>query len=225
MSSILDSVKTALSANRISTYEQAKGVTKAGLTLPLSLERALELYAWNAQVSAAFLHPLHICEVVVRNGVANVIEAVYGPTWPWSPAFVRSLPHPSGGYSMRHDLLSAGSDETTVGKVIPELKFAFWQRMFTSRNDPRLWAPYLHQHFPHFPAGMDPAACRAWMFNALDKVRALRNRIAHHEPIFARNLVDDFDVVSTLIARRCPDTAEWMKAHQQVAVLLAKPPI
>ena len=85
MSSTLDSVKTALSANRISTYEQVKGITKAGLAPPLSLERALELYAWNAQVSAAFLHPLHICEVVVRNGVSNVIEAVYGPTWPWCP--------------------------------------------------------------------------------------------------------------------------------------------
>lgn len=225
MSSTLDSVKTALSVNRISTYEQVKGITKAGLAPPLSLERALELYAWNAQVSAAFLHPLHICEVVVRNGVSNVIEAVYGPTWPWSAAFVRSLPNPSGGYSMRNDLLSARCNEKTVGKVIPELKFAFWQRMFTSRNDLRLWVPYLHQYFPYFPVGMDAAACRSWMFNALDKVRALRNRIAHHEPIFARNLVDDFDVVSTLIARRCPDTAAWMNTHQQVTALLANSPI
>lgn len=88
MSSTKDSIKTALSANRISTYEQAKGVTKAGLVRPLSLDKALELYAWNAQVSAAFLHPLHICEVVVRNGVANAIEAVYGPNWPWSAAFI-----------------------------------------------------------------------------------------------------------------------------------------
>lgn len=225
MSSTKDSVKIALSENRVSTYEQVKGVTKAGLTPPLSLERALELYAWNAQVSAAFLHPLHICEVVVRNGVANAIEVVYGQAWPWSAAFVRSLPNPPRGYSMRRDLLSARSGQTTVGKVIPELKFVFWQRMFTSRNDPRLWGPYLRQHFPHFPAAMDPAACRTWMFDALDSVRALRNRIAHHEPIFARNLVDDFDVVSTLIARRCPDTAGWMKEHQQVSVLLDKPPI
>lgn len=225
MSSTKDSVKTALSANRISTYEQAKGVTKAGLALPLPLDKALELYAWNAQVSAAFLHPLHICEVVVRNGVANTIEAVYGPTWPWSAAFIRSLPNPTGGYSMRRDLLSARNGQTTAGKVIPELKFAFWQRMFTGRNDLRLWVPLLRQHFPHFPAAMDPAACRSWMFNALDSVRALRNRIAHHEPIFARNLVDDFDVVSALIARRCPPTAGWMKEHQQVSLLLAKPPI
>jgi len=225
MSSTKDSVKIALSANRISTYEQAKGVTKAGLVLPLSLDKALELYAWNAQVSAAFLHPLHICEVVVRNGVANTIEAVYGPNWPWSAAFIRSLPNPASGYSMRRDLISGRNGETTVGKVIPELKFAFWQRMFTGRNDLRLWTPLLRQCFPHFPTSMDTAACRTWMFNALDSVRALRNRIAHHEPIFARNLIDDFDVVSALITRRCPDTAVWMKEHQQVSALLAKPPI
>jgi len=33
--------------------------------------RALALYAWNAEVSAALLAPLHICEVVMRNAAAE----------------------------------------------------------------------------------------------------------------------------------------------------------
>lgn len=225
MPSIQDAVKDALSANRMGTYEQAKGVTRAGLTRPLPLDKALELYAWNAQISAAFMHPLHICEVVVRNGVSNAIEAVYGSHWPWSSGFVRSLPNSAGGYSMPKDLLSARNRQTTTGKVIPELKFAFWQSMFTSRNDSRLWIPHLSQCFPHFPAEKSIGDCRSWLFNSLESIRGLRNRIAHHEPIFARNLAKDFDVISEVIACRCPQTAQWMKAHQQVSPLLGKPPI
>jgi len=223
--SILDSVKDALSANRVGTYEQAKGLTKPGLVVPLSLDKALELYAWNAQVSAAFMHPLHICEVVVRNGVANAIEVVYGANWPWSAAFIRSLPNPTVGYNPRRDLLSARNGQTTAGKVIPELKFVFWQRMFTSRHDSRLWMPLMGTIFPNFPAATPIPGNRLWMFNALDGIRLLRNRIAHHEPIFARNLGDDFNVVCQLIERRCPNTATWMKAHQHVTNLLSAPPV
>lgn len=43
---------------------------------------ALALYAWNAQVSAALMAPLHLCEVVVRNAAADAIAAVYGVNWP-----------------------------------------------------------------------------------------------------------------------------------------------
>ena len=69
-------IKAALSPARMATYE---GATQAADVLP----GALALYAWNAQVSAAMMAPLHICEVAVRNAVAEAIEAVYGPNWPW----------------------------------------------------------------------------------------------------------------------------------------------
>ena len=225
MSSTIDaSVKAALSPNRIGTYEQAKGLTLPGLVRPLPLSKALELYAWNAQISAAFMHPLHICEVVIRNGVANVLETVYGPRWPWSVGFLKSLPNPSSGYNMRHDLASACAGHATAGKVIPELKFAFWQRMFTSRHDTRLWTPFLAANFPHLPVGKTVQQQRLWLYSSLEHIRFLRNRIAHHEPIFARNLVDDFATVHDLIRARCQFTAHWMNQHQQVTPLLGQIP-
>jgi len=67
--------------------------------------RALELYRWNAELSAAFMVPMHICEVVLRNAIAGAIEEVYGPRW-YDPgtAFERSLPKPNSGYSPYRDL-------------------------------------------------------------------------------------------------------------------------
>ena len=55
--------------------------------------KALALYDWNARVSAAFLHPLHIFEVMLRNGVAAAIEADHGPDWHVAPRFLGSLPN------------------------------------------------------------------------------------------------------------------------------------
>ena len=78
-------VKAALSAARIATYEKAAGIIDpaTGVVDPNST-KALELYAWNALVSGALLMPLHVCEVVIRNAVAEALEAKYGAMWPWS---------------------------------------------------------------------------------------------------------------------------------------------
>ena len=53
----LNQIFQTLSFERMQTYEN-KTKTR---------EQAVELYLWNAQISGAFLFPLHICEVTIRN--------------------------------------------------------------------------------------------------------------------------------------------------------------
>ena len=72
---------------------------------------------------------------------------------------------------------------------------------------------------------MSVGHARALIYKELEQLRKLRNRIAHHEPIFRRNLADDFQKVNDLIAFRCPFTAAWMRQNQQAqALIAAKPP-
>jgi hypothetical protein len=213
-------VKDALSAARVGTYEAATTGTP-------QLTCALALYAWNAQVSAAMLAPLHLCEVVIRNAVSDAITTVYGPQWPWSPGFIQSLPNPprGSGYNPRQDLIATSAGKTSTGKVIPELKFVFWQTMFTSRFDSRLWAPHLRAVMPNLDQAKTVGQLRGLIYAELEQLRKLRNRIAHHEPIFKRNLSDDFQKIHDLIAFRCPITAAWMIQNQQAQPLIAtKPP-
>jgi len=47
----------------------------------------------------------------------------------------RSLPNPTRSFSPKKDLINACLNQRTTGKVIPELKFAFWQNIFTNRHD------------------------------------------------------------------------------------------
>jgi len=214
---IIQAVRAAISPARMGTFETA--VPIVGGADP----RALALYAWNARISAALLAPLHICEIVVRNAVSDAIEHVYGPRWPWQIGFEQSLPSPRSGYNPQRDLQNARSHAPTTGKAIPELKFVFWQKMFTSRHDQRLWEPYLRQVMPHLDPAKPVSILREDIYNELEQIRFLRNRIAHHEPIFARNLNDDLQKIVALIASRSQETADWMMQNQQASAILQEP--
>ena len=215
---IIDAVTIVISSPRISTYENATGGKK-----PDSLE-ALDLYAWNADVSGALLIPLHICEVAIRNAVAEAIEQVYGNQWAWSSGFERSLPNPTRGFNPKKDLINARLNQRTIGKVIPELKFAFWQSIFTSRHDQRFWNPYLASLFPNMDTILSIEDRRKLIYSELEQIRRLRNRIAHHEPIFTRNLADDYQKILSLVGYRCAVTAKWLDDHQRATEIISKKP-
>ncbi len=215
----LASIKAALSAGRISTFETATHTTQP------SDPAAVALYAWNAQIAAYLLMPLHICEVVVRNAASEAIAAIHGANWPWNPGFHASLPLRLNGtrYSPRIDLQNVSHTHTTPGKVIPELKFAFWEHMFTARHDTKIWKSQILRVFPNHDAGKAWYDVRNRVNADLQVIRRLRNRIAHHEPIFGRNLHAEFEMIRGLVDLRSPIVSSWMMGNQIASVCLAKP--
>jgi len=225
MSSIKNQIialKSALSAARINTYEIAAGTTG---NEDLS---GLNLYLWNAQISGEFLTPLHICEVVIRNAVADAIEQQYGNQWPWSKTFQTSLPSPPSlkVYNPQKNLCDVSKKQVTVGKVIPELNFVFWQKMFTKRHDVRLWDKYLLNVMPGCDKAQSIKNLRQSIFQDIDTVRELRNRIAHHEPIFKRDLANDYNTIIRLITYRSQETADWifLNHYGKIQEILNKKP-
>lgn len=209
-------IKNSLSAARISTYE----------AVTTDLNEALKLYQWNADISGTFLPSLHICEVTIRNAVSCVLEKVYGNLWAWEETFKLSLPNPKRGrgYNARKDLANACRDAESIGQVIPELKFVFWQKMFTSRHDERLWNVFLEETFPNLDKSKTIQERREIIYKDLDQIRTLRNRIAHHEPIFKRSLTDDYRKIKSLVEFRCVATSSWLATSQKVLPLIALKP-
>lgn len=206
-------IRATLSAPRSATYIAAAGGDPA---------LAVELYGWNARVSAAFMLPAHFAEIATRNAAAEVLERLYGPLWPWNQTFEASLPN-TGRYNQRRDLVSTRASNPTTGKVIAELKFVFWQKLFTGRNDTRLWVPHIASAFSYAPA-MPAASLRDRIYQDLDVLRHLRNRLAHHEPIFTRNLLDDLTRTVDLIELRSRSTAQWVRAMEDVTSIVAERP-
>lgn len=205
----------ALAAPRMSTYLRATGGDP---------EAAITLYGWNARLSAALMVPAHFAEITVRNAVDETLTLVYGPHWPWNPTFERSLPDGrTRSYSQRNDLVTTRARQTSTGKVIAELKFVFWEKMFTARYDARLWTPHITEQFPAAPP-QNPAGLRNTIRQNLGTIRALRNRIAHHEPIFTRDIAAELAAMESLIGYRSPQTALLEHHLQDAARLLDDTP-
>jgi hypothetical protein len=126
------------------------------------------------------------------------------------------------GYSVRADIIAWNR---TTGQVIADLKFVFWQTMVTSRFDARRWVHHLRTVLPHADNNKTIPQIRSMVYSELEQIRKLRNRIAHHEPIFQRNLSDDLQKAYELIAFRCPVTALWMDGNQQAKQFISNKPI
>lgn len=207
-------MRSVLSSPRFNTYFEACDGD------PL---RAGQLYSWNASLSAALLVPAHFAEVSTRNAAANILEATYGSEWPWEEAFAISLPSPAKHYSPRGDLHAVRKQCSTAGKVIAELKLAFWSSLFTARHDVRLWENRIATAFPHSPYE-DEKKLRKEVRNKIEDIRLLRNRIAHHEPVFTRNLRKDLQGMEELIEYRSPEAKAWVESLEEVSLLLDRRP-
>ena len=82
----------------------------------------------------------------------------------------------------------------------------------------RLWRPILYKAFPNAKLS------RKAVHQPLDRLRTLRNRIAHHEPIFQRHLTDDNRSILQVLAWICAETAAWVGHHSTVQAILAARP-
>lgn len=211
----IQSLPKVLSAPRFATYLAEKASDK---------EAALELYRWNMEVSAAFLVPLQICEVSVRNSIVAAIENTYGPNWPWEKGFEISLRNPPIGYSQRRDLIELARRLPTAGKIVAELKFVFWERMFTRSHDAVIWNSQFRHVFPNADPMKTVQQLRADGFDQLQKIRDLRNRIAHHEPIFRRNVGEEYDRIRGIVAWTDEVAAQWLDKVEAVRGMIGLKP-
>ncbi len=211
----LAEIPQILSAPRFATYLQHCNNDR---------DYALRLYQWNLEISSAFIVPLHVVEVSIRNAVVERLGEVHTPNWPWTHGFIRSLPSPSAPvYNPQKNLTHVAMREPTMGKVVAELKFVFWEKMFTQRHDARIWDGHINRFFPNAPLAPE-RVLRKQIHDYIFIVRELRNRIAHHEPIFSRNLQDDYNKMLELTLWRNAITADWMNNLQSVTNLLMTRP-
>ena len=206
-----DALESIISRERLGTYLAATGFDR---------ERALNLYAWNMRIAAAFFPLLGAAEICSRNLIAARLEAVYGAIWWRSSQLHTTMGKRGKGIVLRvADKITDSGKPETPGRVIAELSFGFWVNMLLYKYDPVLWAP-LHPHFPELPTDVD----RTGLHLRLLQVQSLRNRIGHHEPIFARNLTQDYADCLGLVRWMNAEKAAWIAPHCDVMRLMrAKP--
>ena len=165
------------------------------------------------RLSEAFYAPLQCMEICFRNRLCLALAARYGDDWLTNNK-VPFQPDATDAIADAFDAIKKPTPRT--GDIVSELRFGFWVGLLGPRYDATLWRATLHRAFR---AG-GPIARRLvhGRFNAL---RRFRNRIAHHEPIFARNLSRTHNEIIESIGWMCADTSRWAAHHSRVPETLA----
>ena len=212
---ILDELEVSLSNERLATYLHAAQGDR---------ERAIRLHVWNTGVSAAFYGPLQGLEVALRNAMHRRLADRYGDVWydNGSAGLDRGALHRIAG--ARTELAREGRRDDPH-RMVAALSFGFWVSLLGPggrRVDGRkanyemsLWRPALRGAFAH-----RTNLNRKQAHGPLNVLRSLRNRIAHHEPIFARDLERDYDRIVEVAEWISPATRTWIEHHSRVPGML-----
>lgn len=199
-------------------------------------ERALALYEWNAELSAALLHDLGHLEVAVRNVYDEAITSTRpagtrhwldDPNGPVRAPLLRSRSRPDGTkYQVDvngklRDLLEQARKRcgrnAPVGKVIADLPLGFWRYLTSSAHEKTLWVPHLHTAFPHGTRRRD-------VDRTLSELHQLRNRVAHHEPLLCEPVAARSLDLILLCELLVPEVAQHVQVTTRVTDLLAARP-
>jgi hypothetical protein len=159
-----------------------------------NFEKAYRLYKANIELSEAFYPILSVLEIGLRNAINETLKVHFNdPYWFKNCLTPEFLPYVSEAIQK----LTSQHKNITADKIIAELNFGFWNKLFNRNYTSSLWKP-LRLIFKNTPKHLRQ---RDTIADALYRIRTLRNRIYHYEPIFGnlQNLEDQYKEMLTFL--------------------------
>jgi hypothetical protein len=205
----LTSLWRLVSAERIGSYRRGGADD----------EEALARYLWNIALREALYPSLHFLEIALRNAVFEAAAATYplaSMAGGGSPACW--LEHPGILHADEARMVRAAAQRLgrrgkpcEAGRLVAELSFGFWTALFDVRyeQDRVLWPRLFGQRiFAHAPR---QKRSRKALSPLLNRVRHLRNRAFHHEPIWHWGDLDEHHALAL-------DLLGWMSPALRATV-------
>ncbi|MCM2435970.1 CBS domain-containing protein [Agrobacterium rosae] len=205
----LQAIRASISEPRFATY-LAKGGNHE--------EYAMALYLYNARVAKAFLYPLNVAEVTLRNAVDGILVARFGASWHQDATFRDQTLTGNGLATLDKAIQRAGAGAAR-DQIVATLTFDFWSNLFRPEYG-GLWRTTVNIAFPHLQHGES----RQEIQNLVKPINVFRNRVAHHEPVLDLNVTDIHAKIVRLIELRCAETATWMKHHSTLSTVVRTRP-
>lgn len=174
--------------------------------------RAVSLYCWNMRVAQSLYVYLQCWEVALRNRFNGFLSWKYNASWPYDDArFVRNLTNDDkrrlSETKSRQERDRRVSPVSTPA-IVADLSAGFWVSLLSKRYDiPYVWRHNIRRVFPH-----DQTLDRQAAWAKCDRILTLRNRVAHHEPIYSLPLQDLYQDLEQLVGAMCPATKEFAQA-------------
>jgi hypothetical protein len=218
-----------------------KFLLKGGYEFP----RVMDWYLWNARLIKSLQYPMHIAEVILRNAIVEHLKMHQAPAeWAFDAAFLSKLASrsPATRESLnksKERLLREKMSPTDfrskvksvpyldipgfglicTDDVVAKLPFEFWTGLL-DKDFEADWHATLRVVFRN----ADGSVSRRDVWLLANDVRDLRNRMAHHEPIFHLPIEDHYNGILRLIALRCRETKHWVQHFSTFRMTLAQEP-
>ncbi len=208
-----ESIVSILSCSRLRKYlKEAENLSPDD-----EIKMALRLYAWNTALSASLYGPLQALEIALRNAVDKQLTDAFGENW-YDRRNVVNLNKASV-----EKIDKAKEENNTRDGIISDLSLGFWTPLFRNKV---LWNKELHKiFFSDIPTKKQLEKKRKNLEYRLKKFKDLRNRIAHHEPIFHQDLKQDIDDILGILSWISPQKRAWVEYYSRLSdVLKMRPP-
>ncbi len=186
--------RATISAPRFNKYMSAVGN---------DLFRAIDLYHWNSLLAQSLFIPLQVWEIALRNKLNGFMCWKFGNDWPYDEK--RALRTLQGQdkrkirEAIQRQRKDRGIENPTTDMIVADLSIGFWVSLLAAKYEfPLVWKYNLSRVFPD-----EPGLTRAIAGPKSDRIRILRNRVAHHEPIFHLPLDDRYDELLGLLGGLC----------------------
>src|ERR1035438_9563708 len=167
---------------------------------------AIRLYERNTEISEALYGVIQALEIALRNAIHNILsEQLGGPKWYETSIFAES--EREALEDAKKKVLDRPA-ALTPSRVIAELTFAFWGRLFSDSYDKTLWVPHLRKIFP-----LKLQDRRSLTRGRLMELKTLRNRIAHHERLLCgrQHVMQDYADILETIGWINPTVRFWVR--------------
>lgn len=175
---MLDKYITAVSSQRFESYRSRTSDDIETFTKCL----------WNISVCESFYPSLQNLEIGLRNAIHNALTFSYRTSLWFKQSFLCEMCR-EDIENAEKDLKNKGKDHNDSGRIIAELKFGFWARLFNKHYQQTLWnnKTFLIRVFPNAEARQ---RIRTNLAVQIDSIRRFRNRVFHHERILGDKIED-----------------------------------
>lgn len=164
--------------------------------------QAIDLYCLNGKLSQAFYLLIQMWEVCLRNRIDAFLRWKYTDNWPQDQRLRRNLQK----NDLRRLIEAIDRQSALRGQlpatnaVVADLSAGFWVGLLSKSYDvPFTWRYNIRRIFPQ-----NVAESRVSAFDICSDLLDLRNRIAHHEPIYHLPLDDKRTQLMDQLRGMCP---------------------
>ncbi len=133
----------------------------------------------------------------IKRAKQQMRKAAYAKKNQYEKSLLDSVAYPNGlPPNLSHqDRVSARRNQIPIisGQLITQLTLTFWKSLLSSDYETSLWNTSLKKIFP------DKSIKRSHIAREMEVIYQTRNRIAHHEPVYGKRLVDTLSAIEYII--------------------------